>query len=82
MQDQKIFGAVGKVQYVDFKSKGKANFVVKDNKGESVEISLKDLKDGTTILTTYRKETDKKGKEKNVLISLSIVRATATPEKN
>ena len=71
---QNVFGVVGKVDYVDFKSRGNSTLVVKDNKGETVKVSLEELKSGATILTTFRKEKNKKGKEENVLISLSIVR--------
>lgn len=74
VQKQRVFGAVGKIEYVDFKPRGESVIVVKDRDGMSVKISLKPLKDGTTILTTYRKVKDKKDKERNVLISLSIIR--------
>ena len=40
---QNVFGTVGKVDYVDFKSRGDSTLVVKDNKGESVKVSLKEL---------------------------------------
>ncbi len=69
-----VLGVVGKVSYVDLKSKGESTIVLKNNKGESIEVSLQSLKDGATVLTTFRKEKDKKGKEKNVLISLSIIK--------
>lgn len=77
---QNVYGAVGKVDYVDFKSRGESTIVLKTSKGESIEVSLKELKSDATVLTTFRKEKDKKGKEKNTLISLSIVK-TAKQEK-
>ncbi|MFH1062691.1 MAG: hypothetical protein V1747_07395 [Candidatus Omnitrophota bacterium] len=71
---QSVFGVVGNVEYTEFKTRGESAIVIKDKKGESVEVSLKQVEQGATILATYRKEKDKKGKEKNVLISLSIVK--------
>ena len=71
-----MFGAVGKVDYVDFKSRGESSIVLKTNKGESIEVSLKELKRGARILATFRKEKDKKGREKNTLVSLSIVKTS------
>jgi len=73
-------GVLGEVDYVEFKSKGKSKIVVKDRNGDPVEISLKNLKDGATVLVTHRKEKDKEGKEENVLISLSIIKNA--PKKN
>ncbi|MFH1093485.1 MAG: hypothetical protein V1739_04925 [Candidatus Omnitrophota bacterium] len=77
---QNVYGAVGKVDYVDFKARGESIIVLKTSKGESIEVSLKELKNDATVLATFRKETDKKGKEKNSLVSLSIVK-TAQQEK-
>jgi hypothetical protein len=71
---QNVFGVVGKVEYTEFKARGESAIVIKDKKGEPVNVSLKQIEPGATILATYRKEKDKKGKEKNVLISLSIVK--------
>jgi len=67
-------GVIGEVDYVEFKSKGKSKIVVEDRNGDPVEVSLKNLKDGATVLVTYRKEKDKEGKEENVLISLSVIK--------
>lgn len=72
--NQNVFGVVGNVEYTEFKTRGESAIVIKDKKGESVEVSLAQVEQGATILATYRKEKDKKGKEKNVLISLSIVK--------
>ncbi len=80
-KNQNVFGAVGKVEYVDFKSRGESNIVLKTSKGESITVSLKELKNDATVLTTFRKEKDAKGKEKNTLVSLSIVK-TAKQDKN
>ncbi len=71
---QSVYGVVGNVEYTEFKSRGESAIVIKDKKGESVKVSLKQVETGSIILATYRKEKDKKGKEKNVLISLSIVK--------
>jgi len=71
---QSVFGVVGNVEYTEFKARGESAIVIKDKKGESVEVSLKQIEPGSIILATYRKEKDKKGKEINVLISLSIVK--------
>ncbi len=70
---QKVFGTVGEVEYVDFSAR-KSMIALKDKDGNSIKVSLKDLKAGATILVTYRKEEDKKGKEKDVLISLSVIK--------
>ncbi|MCG2712594.1 MAG: hypothetical protein L6416_09785 [Candidatus Omnitrophica bacterium] len=77
---QNVYGAVGKVEYVDFKTRGESTIVLKTSEGESIKVSLKELKSEATVLATFRKETDKKGKEKNTLVSLSIVK-TAKQEK-
>jgi len=82
VKNQSVFGSVGKVDYVDFKSRGDSSLVLKDKKGESVKVYLKELKTGATVLTTYRKEKDKKGREKNVLISLSIVRTAGEMQES
>jgi len=71
---QNVFGVVGNVEYTELKARGESSIVIKDKKGESVEVSLQQIEPGAIILATYRKEKDKKGKEKNVLISLSIVK--------
>lgn len=81
-KSQSVFGSVGKVDYVDFKSRGDSSLVLKDKNGESVKVYLKELKSGATVLTTYRKEKDKKGKEKNVLISFSIVKTAEQTEQS
>ena len=73
-KNQNVFGAVGKVEYVDFKARGESAIVLKTSKGESITVSLRELKNEATVLTTFRKEKDKKGKEKNTLVSLSIVK--------
>jgi hypothetical protein len=71
---QKVYGIVGKVDYTEFRSRGESKIVVKDKKGEKLSVSLDQVEPGATILATYRKEQDKKGREKNVLVSLSIVK--------
>ncbi len=73
-KSQNVYGVVGNVEYTEFKSRGESAIVIKDKKGESVKVSLKQVEPGSIILATYRKEKGKKGKEKNVLISLSIVK--------
>ncbi|MCK4994728.1 MAG: hypothetical protein KAS13_06750 [Candidatus Omnitrophica bacterium] len=78
---QNVFGAVGKVEYVDFKPKGESTIILKTSKGESISVSLKELKNDATVLTTFRKEKDKKGREKNTLISLSIVKTAKQAKK-
>ena len=78
---QKTFGTVGDVHYVDFKAKGESTIVVKDNKDEAVKVSLKDLRPDAKILVTYRKEKDEKGNERNVLISLSVIRPVADQKR-
>ncbi|MCG2703174.1 MAG: hypothetical protein L6366_02200 [Candidatus Omnitrophica bacterium] len=72
--NQSVFGVVGKVDYVECRSRGESEIILKDKKGESVKISMNVLRNGATVLTTYRKEKDKKGKEQNVLVSLSIIK--------
>ncbi len=79
---QNVFGAVGKVDYVDFKARGESAIVLKTSKGESIEISLKELKSDATVLATFRKEKNKQGKEKNVLVSLSIVKTAKQAKKS
>jgi len=69
-----VAGVVGKIDYADFKGKGESVLVIKDKKGEAVKISLQEIKSEATVLATYRKEKDKKGQEKNILISLSIIK--------
>ena len=73
-QDRNISGIVGKVDYVDFKSRGESVIVIKDKNGQTHKILMNDLKADATVLTTYRTVKDKKGKEKDVLISLSIIK--------
>ena len=73
-ENQSVFGVVGKVDYVECRSRGESEIILKDKKGESVKISMNVLRNGATVLTTYRKEKDKKGKEQNVLVSLSIIK--------
>ena len=80
-KSQNVYGTVGKVDYVDFKSRGESKVVLKTNKGEVVEISLRELKNEARVLATFRKETDKKGREKNVLVSLSIVKTAKEAQK-
>ena len=41
---QNVYGAVGKIDYVDFKARGESTLVLKTSKGESIEVSLKELK--------------------------------------
>ncbi len=65
-QRPQTFGVVGTVE-----SFNKDTLVVKDKKGSLVNISVKELKKGATILATYRQED---GNEKNVLTSLSIIK--------
>lgn len=71
---QNVYGALGKVDYVEFKSRGESSIVLNTKKGEKIRVSLKELKNEATVLATFRKEKDKKGREKNTLISLSIVK--------
>lgn len=80
-KNQNVFGAVGKVEYADFKARGESTIVLKTSKGESITVSLKELKNNATVLTTFRKEKDKKGKEKNTLVSLSIVKTAKQTKK-
>jgi len=80
-KNQNVFGVVGKVDYVEFKSRGESAVIVKDKNDEPVKVSLKALKSGATVLATYRKEAGKKGKENNVLISLSIIKPVMKPKK-
>ena len=80
-KNQNVFGAVGKVEYADFKARGESSIVLKTSKGESITVSLKELKNDATVLTTFRKEKDKKGKEKNTLVSLSIVKTAKQSKK-
>lgn len=79
---QNVYGAVGKVDYVDFKARGESTIVLKTSKGESIKVSLKELKSDATVLATFRKEKDKKGREKNTLISLSIVKTAKQAKKS
>lgn len=78
---QKTFGTVGDVKYVDFKGKGDPTIVVKNNKGEEIKVSFKDVRADAKILVTYRQEKDEKGNERNVLISLSVIRPVAEPQQ-
>ncbi|MCP4650660.1 MAG: hypothetical protein GY853_11350 [PVC group bacterium] len=78
---QKIYGIVGEVEYVDFKKKGKSVVSVKNKKGETAEVFLKDLQDGATVLVTYRKVKDSKGNEQNTLISMSVIKGIDDKQK-
>lgn len=74
-QKQKIYGIVGQIKYVDLKKQGKTVIAVENKKGQEVEVHFEDMKRGSTILLTYRKEKDKTtGKEKNVFISMSVIK--------
>ena len=82
-QKQKIYGIVGQIKYVDLKKQGKTVVAVENKKGQEAEVLFEDMQHGSTILLTYRKEKDEKtGKEKNVLISMSIIKGADDSEKN
>jgi len=81
-KSQNVYGVVGNIEYTEFKSRGESAIVIKDKKGESVKVSLKQVETGSIMLATYRKEKDKRGKEKNVLISLSIVKPAEKTKKS
>ena len=68
------FSVDGKIFYTDLKKKGESEIVVKDSNGQEVKISLKDLVRDSHVLATFRKVKDKKGNEKNMLVTLSIIR--------
>jgi len=70
----RAFGGVGDVEYVDYKAKEPA-IVIKDKAGKSTKVLLNDLKPGSTLLVTYRKEEDK-----NILISLSVIKTAEAPK--
>ncbi|MFH2138075.1 MAG: hypothetical protein ABII88_06155 [Candidatus Omnitrophota bacterium] len=78
---QKIFGIVGQVEYVDLKRKGESVVSIQNKKGEKAQVYLKDLQDGATILMTYRKIKDEKGNEQNVLISMSVIKGVEDKNK-
>ncbi|RKY37782.1 MAG: hypothetical protein DRP78_00090 [Candidatus Omnitrophota bacterium] len=71
---QKTFAVTGKIEYVDFKPKGDSTIVVKDMDGKSTEVSLQNFESGASILAAYRKEKGADGKEKNSVVTLSIIK--------
>lgn len=77
--EQRTFGTVGEVEYVDFKAKEPA-IVVKDQAGNKTQVTLDEIKADAMLLVTYRKVKDAKGKEKNSLISLSLVKPAEAPK--
>lgn len=78
---QKTAGAVVDVEYVEFKAKGESKIVVKDKSGKSEEISLDSLGAGAKVFISYRKEKDRKDKEKNVLVSVSVIKSAEEAKK-
>ena len=71
---REVYGIVGNVEYTEYKPRGESKIFIKDKKGEQIDVSLQQIEPGATVLATYRKVKDKKGNEKNVLVSLSVVK--------